>query len=214
MKTSFSFKSLTARTGLGLAVALAALAPSGCSIIPEATSDPTRFYVLSTQEAPAAAAASVSTTVYLRPIEMASYLRGRAMVVRRSGNEIEFREFARWGESLDFGIARLIREELLSRGAASAVSAGGARRDHVGPDALTLSVRVLACEGTTQGAVVFRAAWDLTTSEGKVIGSGDYRPTDLRWDGKSEAALAGQLSQAVIGLAGEIAAGVAKKPAA
>lgn len=210
MKTSFSFKSISARAGIGLAAALAALAWSGCSIIPEATSDPTRFYVLSTQEAPAAAA-SVSTTVYLRPIEMASYLRGRAMVVRRSGNEIEFREFARWGESLDFGIARLIREELLSRGAASAVSAGGARRDHVGPDALTLSVRVLACEGTTHGAVVFRAAWDLTTREGKVIGSGDYSPTDLRWDGKNEAVLAGQLSQAVTGLAGEIAAAFAKK---
>lgn len=210
MKTSF--KTMTATAGLGLAAALAALMWSGCSILPEATSDPTRFYVLSTQEAPATPAAGVTTTVYLRPIEMASYLRGRAMVVRRGGNEIEFREFARWGESLDFGIARVIREELLARGAATAVSAGGARRDHVGPDAVTVSVRVLACEGTTQGAVVFRAAWELTARDGKVIATGDYRPTELRWDGKNEAALAGQLSQAVSGLAGEIAAGLARKP--
>lgn len=206
-------KITTARAALGLAAALAALAWSGCSILPEAAADPTRFYVLSTQEAPAASAASVATTVYLRPIELASYLRGRAMVVRRGGNEIEFREFARWGESLDFGIARVIREELLARGAATAVSAGGARRDHVGPDAVTLSVRVLACEGAAHGAVVFRAAWDLTTRDGKVLATGDYRPTELRWDGKSEAMLAGQLSQAVSGLAAEIAAGLAKKPA-
>lgn len=209
-----SFKTMTARAGLGIAATLAALTWSGCSIIPEASADPTRFYVLSTQETPATPAAGVTTTVYLRPIELATYLRGRAMVVRRGGNEIEFREFARWGESLDFGIARLLREELLTRGAASAVSAGGARRDHVGPDAVTLSVRILSCEGTTHGAVVFRAAWDLTSREGKVIATGDYRPMELRWDGKNEAALAGQLSQAVTGLAGEIAAGLAKKPSA
>ena len=70
MKTSF--KTMTVKAGLGIAAALAALAWSGCSIIPEATSDPTRFYVLSTHEAPATPLAGVTTTIYLRPIELAT----------------------------------------------------------------------------------------------------------------------------------------------
>ncbi|MES2695853.1 MAG: PqiC family protein [Verrucomicrobiota bacterium] len=222
MKTLTTMDTKTTRGGVwrvGAAMALAAataMGLAGCSIIPEATSDPTRFYVLSTPAgadgvAAAGTGSGSAPSIYLRPVEVASYLRARAMVVRRGSNEIEFREFARWGESLEIGVARVLREELLARGAASSVSAGGSRREHVASDAPVLSVRVLACEGMTHGGVAFRAAWELTGHDGKAIASGDYRATDLRWDGKSEASLAAQLSQAVAGLAGEVAAGLAKK---
>ena len=66
---------------------------------------------------------------------------------------------------------------------------------------------MLACEGQANGDVVFRAVWELTaTNAGASSRSGDFRAQGLRWDGKHEGSLAAALSQAVAGLAGEIAA--------
>lgn len=184
---------------------------SGCSLpLPQAQSDPTRFYVLSTP-AVAGVVVAKAPAVHLRPVELASYIKSKPMIVRRGDNEIEFHEFARWGEPLELGIGRVLREELLARGAASAVLAGGLRAVGVDYD-YELTVRVLACEGGADGAIYFRAAWELSTVDAKptVAAQGDFRPLDLRWDGKSEASLAATLSQAVAALSGEIAAGLAK----
>jgi uncharacterized lipoprotein YmbA len=187
----------------GLAMALL----GGClSVpIPQAEADPSRFYVLNTTS-PAAAAKAGAPTVHLQPVEVASYLRSRTMVVRRGENEIQFREFARWGEPLELGVARVLREELLARGAASTVTSGVRMPGET--NAFALSVRVLACEGGADGMVLFRAAWELAPAGGKTGAGkgGEFRAADLRWDGKTEASLAAQLSVAVAGLAGEIAA--------
>lgn len=185
-------------------------AVSGCSLLPEAQSDPTKYFVLSTP-ANGGAAQPNAPTVHLREVELASYLRGRPLVVRRGDNEIEFREFARWGEPLELGIARVIRDELMARGAASAVRGSGVRRDSSNQD-FTLNVRVLACEGEAKGGIAFRALWDVSTTGDKptLKARGDYRPLDLRWDGKSEALLAARLSEAVAGLATEIATALTK----
>ena len=183
---------------------------SGCSLLPEAQSDPTKYYVLSTEQA-GATGQTGAPIVHLRDVELASYLRGRPLVVRRGDNEIEFREFSRWGEPLELGIARVLRDELVARGAASTVRGAGGRRDFSGHD-YTLNVRVLACEGATNGGVVFRAVWEVATTGEKagVKARGEFRPVDLRWDGKSEASLAAKLSEAVSGLAAEIAGGLKK----
>jgi uncharacterized lipoprotein YmbA len=187
------------------------LALAGCSFVPEAQSDPTRFYVLSADGTRSDLRPN-APLVFLRDVELASYLRSRPLVVRRGENEIEFREFSRWGEPLELGIARVLREELVARGAASGVRAAGARRDSLAHD-LVLNVRVLACEGGANGSVIFRAVWDLSSTSGTpgLVARGEYRASGLRWDGKSEASLVGQLSQAVVGLAGEIAAALEKK---
>lgn len=190
---------------------------AACSIpIPQAEKDPTKFYVLSgSMTAPAAtgvgaeaaAPARKRPTVHLREIEVASYLAARPIIVRRGEHEIEFREFARWGESLDLGIGRVLREELLGRGAAGAVLGRGLRAAGVNYD-FELTVRVLACEGAADGTVLFRAVWELSTAATtpEVVARGDYRAPGLRWDGVTEASLVAQLSQAVSGLASEIAA--------
>lgn len=197
---------------------------SGCiSVpIPQAELDPTRFFVLGTTEGtlPPDLATANLPSVQLQPVEIASYLRTKAMVVRRGEHEIEFREFARWGEPLETGIARVLREELLARGTARVALADRAGRAN--PDfQYTLSVRVLACEGSADGSVNFRAAWSLSSPESATIrveggrvgagASGIFRPADLRWDGTSEAALVAQLSAGVAGLAQEISAAIAQK---
>ena len=198
------------RVVLGLQLAAVALLFASCSL-PPAQSDPTRFFVLSTP-AVAPETGAKGPAVHLRPVELASYIKAKPMIVRRGDNEIEFREYARWGEPLELGIGRVLREELLARGAASAVLASGLRAVDVDYD-YELTVRVLACEGGADGAIYFRAAWELSTAgtAPKVVAHGDFHPADLRWDGKNEAALAAQLSQAVASLSGEIAAALAKK---
>ena len=191
--------------GLGFA-ALGFLLVAGCNIIPEAQIDPTRFYVLST---PAAAAAPA---VHLRPVALASYIKSKPMIVRRGDNEIEFREYARWGEPLELGIGRVLREELLARGAASAVLASGMRAVDVDYD-YELTVRVLECEGSVTGTVLFRAVWELSTTgtTPKIVAHGDFHPTDIRWDTKTESSLASKLSEAVAALSGEIAAALTQE---
>lgn len=177
--------------------------------IPQAEKDPTRYYVLGGGGAPVAALPADAPAVHLRPVEVASYLRAKPVVVRRGDHEIEFREFARWGEPLDVGVGRVLREELAARGVRAGAAAGGR----------ALAVRVLACEGAADGTVIFRAVWELTgngaAGDAKAgpaapVG-GDFRATGLRWDGKAEASLAAQLSAAVTALAQEIA-DAAKRP--
>jgi len=180
--------------------------------IPQAEKDPTRFYVLSTSSAPVTGApAAAGPAIHLRQVELANYLRARPLIVRRGDNEIEFREFARWGEPLEQGIGRVLREELLARGAAGTVLAPGLRGPSVAYD-FELTVRVLAFEGEADGTVAVRAVWELATVGPKptVHARGDFRGAGARWDGKSEASLAARLSEAVGGLATEISAALKK----
>jgi uncharacterized lipoprotein YmbA len=202
---------MTARSFAVLGLLSSVLCLPGCSL-PEAQADPTRFFVLSTPAA--TATGSIVTTapaVHVRQIELASYIRSRPLIVRKSENEVEFREFARWGEPLEQGIARVLREELLARGAASAVVISGVRATNR-PYDFELTIRVLACEGTADGNVIFRAVWELAGAAGgknaPSVARGDFHPEDLKWDGKSETSLVAALSKAVAGLAGEIAGGM------
>ena len=190
--------------------AVSALAVGGCSLLPQAQLDPTRFYLLSSSGAPAAAPAG-APAVMLRPVEVASYLRNRSIIVRRGGNEIEFRDLARWGEPLEQGVGRVLREELLARGLI-ATPTSPARSGLAGADT-QLAVRVLACEGAADGTVLFSANWEWSRigAAPAVISAGEFRASGLRWDGKSEASLAAQLSTAVSGLAADLAGALAKR---
>jgi uncharacterized lipoprotein YmbA len=196
----------------GVLAGVVGLVLGGCSLLPQAQTDPTRFFVLSAQSgAPEAAPAGKSPVVHLRPVELASYIKAKPIIVRRGDNEIEFREFARWGEPLELGIGRVLREDLVARGAAGTVLAAGLRATEIDYD-YTLVVRVLACEGGADGAVYFRAVWELATTglAPKLAARGEVQPASLRWDGKSEGALAAQLSKAVAILAEDVAAGLGR----
>jgi uncharacterized lipoprotein YmbA len=171
-----------------------AAAGAGCSLLPAPKPDPTRFFVLASEPGEGAPARGV---VALRPVELAAYLRQPALVVRRGGHEVTFREAARWGEPLEQGIARVLGENLRRLGLAPANRGGEA-------EAAVLIVRVLAAEGTAAGGVEFRASWELTRRGAPSVG-GEFRAAGLAWDGRDEAGLAGSLSAAVAALAAEIA---------
>ncbi len=171
-----------------------AAAGAGCSLLPAPKPDPTRFFLLAAEPGAAGPARGV---VALRPVELAAYLRQPALVVRRGGHEVTFREAARWGEPLEQGVARALGENLRRLGLAP-VNRGAEA------DAAVLTVRVLAAEGTAAGAVEFRATWELTRRGAPPVG-GEFRAPGLTWDGRDEAGLAAGLSAAVAGLAAEIA---------
>ena len=211
-------RTVAGRRAAVAAALMAAVGLAGCiSVpIPQAAADPARFYVLTATTPPGAAADAAAPVVRLLPVEVASYLRGRPMVVRRGEHEVQFREFARWGEPLELGVARVVREELVARGAVAAMPTGGVALGSAEP-ARNLAVRVLACEGAADGSVIFRAGWELapvTVAAGQAAGGGtvrgEFRAANLRWDGTTEASLAAQLSAAVAGLAGEIAGALKK----
>lgn len=194
---------LLSRPGLLLACAWL-LAATGCNLIPPSTPDATRYYVLTTAAGkPAAASPTAHWRVALRPIEVPSFLRGKAMEVRSAGNEIHFAEEARWAESLDAGLSRVLRENLDGRGeVAHVVSSAGEEHD------FEIAVRLLRCEGDRDAKVArFTAVVEIFPP-----GAGsERRVRDVftmevpGWDG-SYGQLALKLSEAVDGLADRIAA--------
>jgi uncharacterized lipoprotein YmbA len=193
------------RLSLPLVLALGAvLGLSACNLIPPATPDTTRYYVL-TALPPKPTALSFSgahSAVLLRPVEVASFLRGKAMQVRSGGNEVHFVEDARWAETLEAGLGRVLRESLEGRGAVSHVVSSPAE-DH----AFEITVRVLECGGDRDAKLArFTAAVEIY-----LPGAGSERRTRdtftvevPKWDG-SYGQLAAKLSEAVDGLADRIA---------
>lgn len=192
------------------------LAGAGCSILPEAAADPTRYYVL---DDPAGAGTSVASAtvgkVAIRSIELPAYLRNsRSMVVRAGDNEVRYEDFSRWAEPLDVGIQRVLKERLLAAlGASSVVSfplgAGETRQ-------WDLRVRVDRCEGSSPRAgspgVLFVASYQIVAAaDGATVGQGELSVTDLPWDGRDYGELAQQLSRAVAQFAGEIAGSMPKR---
>ncbi len=140
---------------LSIAAALAGLsvfAWSGCSLLPEPKSDPTRYYVLggagAADEAPAKAEGGL--VVGLRAVQVPAYLGGKAMIVRSHGNEIDYRDFSRWAEPLDAAISLRVADRLKQ--------APGVARVLTYPFPLEVArdvdvkLRVLRCEGVRADA--------------------------------------------------------------
>jgi uncharacterized protein len=126
--------------GLGLVLA-------GCNIIPKPTPDPTRHFVL-TGPTPAELNIGVkqgTLKVGLRSIQVAPYLDGKSMIVRRGNHEIDYLDFARWAEPLATGINRMLVARLHASEHVARVFPQpfpfDTERD------LDISIQVLRCEG-------------------------------------------------------------------
>jgi len=205
---------LSIRTRL-VCASLAALSLSGCKILPEASSDPTRYYVLS---APATAELSAAKTVGtrqigLRPIELTGYLRNhKDIVVRTGANELRFQEFALWAEPLEAGVNRVLKECLLSNETVGGVTTYpfsiDIKRD------FDVIVRVLNCEGLVRSersdVARFVAAYDIIATGGQVVVRRIFTAPDQPWDGTDFGALAKLLSDDLAKLSEDIAVNLPK----
>jgi len=182
---------------------------TGCSgLIPPPQTDPTRYYVL-TGPPPAPAAVGGQLRVGLQRVELADYLKSPDMIVRQGTNELTLQDYARWGEPLDAGIARLLRENLRT--------AVGVGRVFAQPFPLDqdrdcdVAVAILRCEGGTgagSGRVArFAATIDITrAADGHLLGRRMFVAPDAAWDGKNFAQLAALLSADIDALGREIVA--------
>ena len=175
---------------------------NGCALL-QPQADPTRFYVLTVQNAPPARAVEGEFKrwkVGLKPVELAAYLRSKAMVVRTGTNEIHFADFDRWAEPLDQGISRVMKETLSSARNVESV----ALNSH-GDDTLDyeVAIRILACEGVRlgngSGSIRFAVTWEARSvgTNSTVTNRGVFTAHPVAWDGKDYGQLAERLSEAV-----------------
>lgn len=190
---------------------------TSCNLpLPRAHSDQTRYYLLT----PAEIRPETDTTAALkhwvvgvRAVDVAAYLRTKSFAVRSQANEIAFLDFARWGEPLDQGIARVLAENLRSLKNVARVSLQPFRADDQWDFEVVVSVT--ACEGTADGDVRFAATWRIPAPGGSAatVAEGSYAAAGLRWDGRDCGQLAARLSNALAGLSRDIAAALPREPA-
>jgi uncharacterized lipoprotein YmbA len=194
----------------GLALSAGALLLAGCStsLLPAPQPDRTQYYVLTGPAAPERPAEGAHLRIALGGITLPEYLRGRAIVVRRGANELALDDFQRWGESLQSGLERTLRLDLLAQAGVSDVS--------VPPSPLGIepgflvSIDVIRCEGEVGpagGRARFAALYRIERI-GEVrreIARREFIAPDAAWDGHDYGRLAALLSDDIAALAREIA---------
>lgn len=195
----------TPRTILSLSTVAFAVLLAGCNVLPEARPENARHFVLEAKPANAAAPAG-APKIGLRPVEVATYLRGKAMAIRVGENEVRYAHDAFWAEPLDAGIARVLRESLAAHATVLPYPfPAQLPRDY------DLTVRVLSAEGDTNG-VRFVAVIELLRvgDRPEVVVRKEFTAPAATW-GNDYGQLARGLSQAVIALADEVVASAPKK---
>jgi len=89
---------------------------SGCISLPNSPISPTpRFYMLSAidkNQVSKKINIAPGVIIGVGPVKLPEYLDRPQMVTKNKEGVLKFDEFDRWGESLDPGLARLIREDL------------------------------------------------------------------------------------------------------
>lgn len=194
---------------LPLLAALACL--PGCSLLPEPKADATRHYVLALapEQTPAAVARDIAKdkpAAALRPVELPAYLRARKNIaIRRGANEIVYHDFARWAETLEDGVSRVVSERLT----ATASVSGIARLPSRAPRDCEIGIRIIECEGVIPAGgaspeVRFSAEYEITATGAPAVRRVFAAPP-VQWDGKDFSALASLLAQSIGALADDIA---------
>jgi len=211
-----SVKLFRLRTLSSAALITMGLAWAGCSIIPQAVEDPTRYYLL-TQAAPSAASFTPHghLRVGVRTVELPGYLASnRTIVVRRGANEIRYQEYARWAEPLETALQHIVRDRILGNDAVAAAEISPFRLD--GERDYDVTVRVLRCEGGVDAeghsAAEFAAVFEITDprKDNAVVVRRRFEAKPVRWDGSNYSALASALGEEAGALGDEIAQALPK----
>jgi len=187
---------------------------AGCNVVPPATDDPTRYYILS-DSAPAAAQggqAQGGARIGLRTVGLQGYLRHREMVVRTAANEVEFRDYRRWAEPLDAAIARVLQSTLL---ASSAVSRAWVEPFPVDEDRdFDVAIVITRCEGVASPSGKYAASLSATIeistagANPRLVARKLFVAPNGAWDGRDFDRLASLLSGGVAALGREVLADI------
>lgn len=182
----------------------AALALGGCNLLPPPQADNTRYFVLESS-APAAAPQAGAVRLGLRRVEVPAYLKPTAIAVRSGNNELRYAENARWAETLEAGMTRVLRDQLATKASVATYPfSAQTERD------FDVTVHVLAAEGHDDG-VRFTALFELTRAgDSAVVARRTFTAPVAAWSG-DHGKLAAQLSAAAAALADEILAALPAK---
>jgi uncharacterized lipoprotein YmbA len=179
---------------------------TGCSL-PAARPDTARNYVLRVA-AEIVPPKPSGLHLGLFPVQLPEYLKQRAMAVREGASEVRYNDEERWAESLDAGLARVLRERLSATAQVLAYPFTTEQvRDY------DVRVRVQACEGTSDGGVAFSATFEIYAAgaNGALVAQGTFTAGPATWNGSDYAKLAGLISADATKLADAIAAAVPQK---
>ena len=195
-----------------LALLLVALA--GCNVVPPAQEDATRYFVLSDPAASANGVALPSGTlrIGLKSVVLEGYLKHREMIVRTGRNEVAFRDYRRWAESLDTAISRIVQATMQASPGVAEVDAEPfpfeQKRD------FDVSIRILKCEGAESSSGKFTASFSAmveisTTGDGAhVVARRLFVAPPEAWDGANFDRLAALLSMDAAALGRDVVAGI------
>ena len=147
-----------------------------------------------------------AVTIGLLPIEVPAYLLdNRSIAIASDDSQITFRDFDRWAESLDKGLARILRGALAREATVKQVLVPPfplqPARDY------DLSVRVVDCVGLESGRLRYVLSYALTSPDGSVHRQGTYIWQGMG-EGNESAQLARTISAATAAAGREIAAAV------
>lgn len=210
---------MTIRNAFRPAVLVPALIPglllalTACNLAQPAQDDPTRYFVLSDPAARQGEAPAAGTLrIGLRAVRLEGYLKRKEMVVRTGENEVEFRDFRRWAEPLDAGIARVIRSRLLASPEVAQVYSEPFPLDQDRDFDVLIEVR--RCEGSMapsgKPAASLSATIEVSTAgaNAHVVARRVFVAPDAAWDGSDFERLASLLSADVSALGQEALAAV------
>jgi len=195
------------RLGSGL-VLLVALGAGGCVLAPRP--DHTRYYTLSPEAGPPAAARGTAPSLGLGPITWPPYLDRPELATRLGPEQIGYSAVERWAAPLDEIFERALAEDLRARVPAREVVLWPWSRS--APPDLAVSVQVLRFESEAAGAAVFDARWTLQGGAGgPALASGETRFREAVPPNDAASAVAA-LARGIGSLARDVAAAVPRLP--
>jgi uncharacterized protein len=199
-----------------LVTAIFVLAITGCSVLPEAQVDLTRYYVMtgSGLMEQQLSAHDGALNIGLKMTQVAPYLDKGTVVVRAGTKELIFNDYARWAEPLSEGITRVIRGRLLASPSVDRVF--GYPYPFEQHRDCDVSITVIRCEGVREAGrtlVRFSGLLEVTTvgDNSEVVARRIFTAPDREWDGRDYATLVQMLSESVISLADEVVAALPVK---
>ncbi len=139
---------------------------------------------------------------------MPAYLRSKSLVVRTGTNEIHFADFDRWGEPLDQGISRVIKETLSVAPNVESVTLNSHGAETLDVE---VAIRILACEGMRvdhgNSSIRFAVTWEtrLVGKNSNGTKRGAFTADPAAWNGKDYGQLAEGLSQAIVAMSKALA---------
>ena len=199
-----------------IATAIIALAVSGCSVVPEASADLTRYYVLTNTQDDGQSTAVVDEGLKLglKSVEVSRYLDKGSLVVLHGTNELVYNDYARWAEPISEGVGRIMRARLLDEPKVSRVFVDSfpfdQSRDY------DISINVTHCEGAINGGageVRFAAVVEITTTgdDAQVIARTEFTAPLQSWGGRDYSELTQLLSESVALLCDNLAASLTER---